>query len=345
MTKAHRLGWLDWQRGLAVLFMIEVHVVNAWTSAEAASGALHVTLKLIGGFAAPGFLFMAGLAQALADASLAHKGVSPAARWRQHAMRGLWVLGVAYGFRLAEYLLGFAFLVPGGWRGLFRVDVLNVIGVSLVLTAAVALGRSWRARFLLASGAAVAVVLLTPLAARVDPVWHGGWLYTHPGTGFGLLNWTAFALAGSATGALVGRGTRGARILVLGLATAAAGWMGWFLPSIHAPAELWGTSPAWFLVRLGATVALSGALMLLPSALRGVGWLTLLGRHSLATYMVSVELTYGLLLQRLHGRLSQPAVLTGVVLMTAAMVALAKALDARAARRKGAPVPATAVAA
>mgnify|MGYP003512960282 CR=1 FL=1 len=38
MTPPRRKLWLDWQRGLAVLFMIEVHVLDAWLAPDARSG-------------------------------------------------------------------------------------------------------------------------------------------------------------------------------------------------------------------------------------------------------------------------------------------------------------------
>jgi uncharacterized membrane protein len=56
-----RKHWLDWERGLAVLFMVEVHTLDAWLAPGAGRGVLHDVLSMIGGFAAPSFLFMAGL--------------------------------------------------------------------------------------------------------------------------------------------------------------------------------------------------------------------------------------------------------------------------------------------
>ena len=79
MAPPRRKLWLDWQRGLAVLFMVEVHVLDAWLAPDARGGAAYHALRMLGGFAAPGFLFMAGLSQALADGAAERKGV-PAAR-------------------------------------------------------------------------------------------------------------------------------------------------------------------------------------------------------------------------------------------------------------------------
>ena len=155
MTPPRRKLWLDWQRGLAVLFMIEVHVLDAWLAPAARATpwppglsswlpvSPHGVLLMIGGFAAPGFLYMAGLSQALADAALERKAVAPVARHRQALRRALWLLAVAYGFRLAEFVLGGAWRRAGGWQDLLKVDVLNVIAVGLLATAllSIAAGR------------------------------------------------------------------------------------------------------------------------------------------------------------------------------------------------------------
>src|SRR5690606_24481056 len=81
----------------------------------------------------------------------------------------------------------------------------------------------------------------------------------------------------------------------------------------------WHTSPAWFLWRLAATLGLSGALMVLaerwPLGNTRLAPLALLGRHSLMIYMVSVELTYGLLTGRLHGKLVLGQSLAGMAVM------------------------------
>ena len=145
--------WLDWQRGLAVLFMVEVHVLDAWL-APAATGTPwpfgilagswvtpRAVLDMIGGLAAPSFLYMAGLSQALGDAAQERKGIAGPDRRRQALRRALWLLGVAYGFRLAEFLLGGAWSRPGGWADVLRVDILNVIAVGLALAAVLSVGR------------------------------------------------------------------------------------------------------------------------------------------------------------------------------------------------------------
>jgi uncharacterized membrane protein len=103
--------WLDWQRGLAVLFMIQFHILDAWISPGGKVGqeGLFTALTWIGGLAAPGFIYMAGLSQALSDEAQARKGGDPVARRRAAIGRGLWLLGIAYLFRV------FSFVAGGAW--------------------------------------------------------------------------------------------------------------------------------------------------------------------------------------------------------------------------------------
>lgn len=352
VTAPRRKLWLDWQRGLAVLFMVEVHVLDAWLSPAARatpwpgglSSILHVSphgvLLMLGGFAAPGFLYMAGLSQALADAAQERKGVPPQVRRRLALRRGLWLLGVAYGFRAAEFLLGGAWRRSGGWQDLLKVDVLNVIAVGLVATALLSVGRPRRMGALVAGLAALAVVLATPpiagalrhydlplagqaadAAARAAPNRLvdvlAAYLYASwPRANFHLFNWVAFLLAGAAVAPMALRANRPAAWLGLGAALFGAGWLADHGPDVYAYQSFWRSSPAWFAMRLGICLGFTGLLQAVPDvAERRLGWLSTLGRQSLVGYLASVELTYGALAGPLRGSLSLGATVLGMLAM------------------------------
>jgi hypothetical protein len=130
-----RKHWLDWQRGLAVLFMIEVHILDAWIAAGARTGheRFYDVLMFLGGLAAPGFLYMAGLSQALADEAHARKGAEPGARRRAAIKRGLWLLGVAYLVRMFSVVFGGIWSPGAGLPYVLGVDVLSVAGFGMLL--------------------------------------------------------------------------------------------------------------------------------------------------------------------------------------------------------------------
>ncbi|HET7754933.1 MAG TPA: heparan-alpha-glucosaminide N-acetyltransferase domain-containing protein, partial [Anaeromyxobacteraceae bacterium] len=162
MPTPSRRHWLDWQRGLAVLLMVEVHVLDAWLASDVQRTGLHRALDLLGGLAAPGFLFMAGISVVLADAALERKGLSRPERSARLLRRAGWLLGVALLFRGGEYLLGGMWRVPGGWRDILRVDVLNVIAVSLAVTVCAAVALPRRAQLPVTAALAAAIALATP---------------------------------------------------------------------------------------------------------------------------------------------------------------------------------------
>ncbi len=359
MADKTRKLWLDWQRGLAVLYMVEWHTYDAWRADAVATGPAHTFLEIVGGFAAPSFLYMAGMSQLLGDGALERRGVPAGDRRAKALRRALWLLGVAYAFRAFEFLAGGAWRVPGGWQIILRVDVLNVIAVSLLAAALLTVGWRPRTRAALAGGAAVAVAFLTPVVAGwisrgtgIDGVAARllDYLYTTDWSRgiFWLFPWAAFALAGSALGRLAQREPQPLLWIAIGALLFLGGWAAEaYLPPFYAHQDFWRTSPLWVAMRLGGVVATSGALQLLPpSADRWLSWLRTMGRHSLLGYFVSIELPYGALSSPIHKQLSMTTAILGVLAMTGMTWAASAAADrydawkAERARRAAAPTTA-----
>ena len=359
MAENTRKLWLDWQRGLAVLYMVEWHMYDAWRADAVATGPAHTFLSIVGGFAAPSFLYMAGMSQLLGDGALERRGVPVADRRAKAIRRALWLLGVAYAFRAFELVAGGAWRVPGGWQVILRVDVLNVIAISLLVAALLTVGWKPRTHALLAGGAALGVALLSPAVAGwitrgtgvQDPAARLlDYLYTTDWSRgiFWLFPWAAFALAGSALGRLAQQDPRPRLWIAIGAALFLGGWAGEaYLPPFYAHQDFWRTSPQWVAMRLGGVVATSGTLQLLPpSADRWLSWLRTVGRHSLLGYFVSIELPYGALSSSLHKRLSMASAVLGVLAMIGVTWAASVAADrydarkAERARRTAAPTTA-----
>jgi len=347
-----RKMWLDWQRGLAVLYMLQWHTWDSWRADAVATGHVHDLLGVIGGFAAPSFLYMAGMSQLLGDAAQERKGIPASVRRAGAIRRALWLLGVAYALRIFWFLAGGAWRVPDGWQGILKVDVLNVIAVSLLVSALFTVGLKPRIHLVLAVLATAAVAFLAPVVAgwQHPPSRILDYLYSEWPRGiFYLFPWAAFCFAGSAMGRLALGKDRPFTWIAVGVALAAAGWAGDRLPSFYAHQDFWRTSPSWVAIRLGGVVATSGILQLVPaSADRWLSWLRTMGRHSLLGYFLSIELPYGVLSRPLHKALGTWSGLVGVLAMTvliwAASVAAErydvwKADRARGARGEG-PAPA-----
>ena len=201
------------------------------------------------------------------------------------------------------------------------MDVLNVIAVSLLVSALFTVGLRPRLHAVLAVAATAAVAFLAPVVAgwqhpesRILDYLYSEW----PRGIFYLFPWAAFCFAGSALGRLAMGDARPFTWIGIGVALALAGWAGdRLLPTFYAHQDFWRTSPCWFAIRLGGVVATSGLLQLVPaSADRWLAWLRLMGKHSLLGYFLSIELPYGVLSRPLHKALGTYAGLAGVVAMT-----------------------------
>jgi uncharacterized membrane protein len=328
-----RLEYLDWLRGLAVVIMIEAHTLDAWTAVADRTSWAFAWSMVLAGMAAPLFLFMAGVSVSLAAAGRARR-VGDAAAARSVMRRGWEVLGLAFLFRLYTWLLS-----PGASiRGWLKVDILNVMGPSIVLAAAIwQLGRSTRARVLWLSAATVALAMVSPLVRNSpwldvlpDPVE----TYFRPGKGlstFAFFPWTAFVTAGAALGAVIhAAGREGAARLAWGAAVAGlALWTGgyWlsFQPSIYPPGQssFWTTSPAFLCLRVGVlTTGVAAAWAWGRRPWPRVAWspLEVLGASSLFVYWIHIEMVYGLLATPLRKALPFPWAVLAYGLFTAFML-------------------------
>ena len=314
-ASATRRTYLDVLRGVAVLVMIEAHVIDAWTrAADRRSRAFGESL-ILGGFGAPLFLFLSGIGVVMSAGSKARRSGDPAAASLAVQKRGLQIFALAFLFRFQSWVLG-GFSAPA-WT-MLKVDILNIMGPAMIAAVLIWwMGRVPVARFGLFIAAASGVVLITPVIRHVDalaalPDYVEAYLRPLPGlANFTFFPWLAFVLAGAAVGVVLDgvrdpRADRRVNIAlgVAGVAIAIGAYRASFLPPLHPRSAFWTTSASFFFLRLGIMiVALSLAWLWeqRPSAGRRWSPLQVLGRTSLFVYWVHVELVYGLISRPLHG--------------------------------------------
>src|SRR6201987_3770760 len=131
--KLGRLAYIDWMRGLACVLMFQTHCYNSWLSPEARKSVLYAWSQLLGTLPAPLFIFLAGVSFAMATHGFGEKGVARKAVARTTILRGAEIYGLGLLFRGQEFLLGYP---KAPWTDLLRVDVLNILGVSMMLVGA-----------------------------------------------------------------------------------------------------------------------------------------------------------------------------------------------------------------
>jgi uncharacterized membrane protein len=309
-------------RGLACLLMFQTHCYDSWLSPAARSGSFFRWSQLGGTLPAPLFLFLAGVAVALVIDRKLRRDVAPGRIARETIRRGAEILGLGLLFRVQEWALG---QPKAPWTDLLRVDILNEIGVSIMLLGlAYWLAKTRRGAALAGVGGAAAISMLTPL---LWTTWRPSWLpwflesYINGVHTVGkpqhwlfpIFPWAAFAFAGLTVGMVlvtIGREHPGWTHAGFGAAGAGLFGLALFLASlpvhVYPVEDFWHTSPNFFLARVGVLlgiVALSfawcrwglglGRRVVLGWTDAGFSPLVQMGTTSLIVYWVHIEFVYG----------------------------------------------------
>jgi uncharacterized membrane protein len=286
--------------------MIEAHTLDAWTRPADRHGHTFRNLLVLGGFAAPLFLWLAGIALVLSAERMVRRTGSRRAAASLTCRRGLEIFILAFLFRVQAFVAS-----PGNPPVmLFRVDILNIMGPAIV-AAGVLWGVTRGVGTMIACGAvAAAVAMATPLVRVAGwvaalPIWLQ-W-YLRPSGDYTLFNvfpWAGFLFAGSAVGVLVASAPDSrterhlqASLAAVGAALIVGGFWTASLPTIYRESSFWTSSPTFFSIRLGVMM------LCLPAVYAADAWLgerrpalaplERLGRSSLFVYWIHVELVYG----------------------------------------------------
>jgi uncharacterized membrane protein len=301
-ARTPRLEYLDWLRGVAVMAMVLAHVSDSWTAVPSRTGQPWYFVAFVGGVASPLFLFLAGVAAAMAACA---KGVGLARR------RGWEILGLGLLFRVQSQLLGW-----GPLTNLFKVDMLNIMGLSIVLaTYAWPWGNSRFRRVAIFATLVASIAMVTPivrdvtwLAPLADPLE----AYLRPAgnyAAFPLFPWAGFLFAGVLVGDLVvaARHSRLSQVrlqnglaIVGGLGVMLAWWAS-FRPAIYPSASFWNDSPTFFFIRLGLVTLLIPIAWVVEQVVprERTRPVVTLGRSSLFVYWIHVEMVYGVIAEPL----------------------------------------------
>jgi uncharacterized membrane protein len=318
-STSSRLTYIDWLRGLACVLMFQTHCYDAWLGGSARRSAFLIWSQIIGTMPAPLFLFLAGVSVALVMERSIKKGKPVEQIAGATIRRGGEILALGFLFRLQEFVIAWGW---APWSDLFRVDILNTIGVSIILLGVcnwLVLRRrpqTWRMVLVLAAaGCAGVISALTP---ELWTNWRPDWLpwpiesYINgvhnlrapQAALFPIFPWAGFAFAGLAFGLILTSDWARRRGAMTFLAAAVAGtgliylsrWVearGWHFFALR---DYWHTSPVFFVLRVG---------LLLVIFATGYTWcrwgagewgfspLAQLGKTSLLVYWVHLEFVYG----------------------------------------------------
>ena len=314
-----RYGFVDLLRGLALVVMVETHVVNAYLPAGLRQGPFFYWLAFLNGLVAPSFLFASGYSLVLQGSRYWNDWLHfRPPLWRQLRRLGfIVILGYlihAQHLRLSQYL---GSKDPDTWRRALQVDILQCIVASLLIVHVLILMVRTRARLACAAAAnAIAVAMVTPLIWAMDltgrlPLALA--LYLNPSgvSLFPIFPWAAFLLAGSSVSCLflssVERGTVPQfmrRLAFIGGGFIGAGLLG-RLSNLSLPGyqDFYLTSPLYVAIRLGCVLVLLATLWRIERS--GVWFLRSVltaGQESLLVYGLHLFVIFGLLRSRYLGK-------------------------------------------
>jgi uncharacterized membrane protein len=335
---APRRAYLDWLRGIAVLLMIEVHLLDSWTGPPHRDSSLFGQAMILGGMGTALFLLLAGVAVALSAGSRLRRSGDSAAASAAVVRRGLVIFALAFIFRLQAWLLEWS----SNATDLLKVDILNIMGPSIVCAAVLwRLAETPAARSLVLAVAGVATAMLTPVVRGTslagflpDPI--EAYFVPVPGlSNFVFFPWMGLVFAGASLGVLIDDATSAARerqlnirLSVAGAALAGVAYACSFLPSERA--HFWTSSPSYFFLRVGLLMAaIATAYAWNRAFVRSGDWspLVQLGKTSLFIYWIHVELVYGLISRPWHHALTLGQAATAYVLFSGLMLACSIAKD------------------
>ena len=336
-----RLTYIDWMRGLACLLMFQTHVYDSWTAPAYRNSTFIMYSQALGTFPAPLFIFLAGFSLALGMDRMTERGATSAQISVTFARRGLEIFGLGVLFRVQQFAMSWGW---APWTDLLRVDVLNMIGLSLMCTGLVAMiaTGAWRRAAVAAVIAAIIALLTPPLFTTWKPDFLPWWLASYVNGGhtdyqpkgylFPIFPWMGFAFGGCAAGLVVMRarsaGREAAAVAALAVGGAALAllsrWLDHLPGQFYAVYDYWRTSPNFFLARLGLLLVILGFCYLWCAIKPGKWWSPVeqLGSTSLLVYWVHIEFVYGRLTLLPKKGSSLEMASGGLLLITAMMVVL-----------------------
>jgi len=290
--------------------MLEGHVFRTFLRAELQQSVVFQLHEFFHGLSAPAFLFGAGLTFVISTRrrwiEYHHWGEPVAARMR----RFLLIIGLGLVIHLPYFSMR-KILIDASTADLlqfFQSDVLVCIGIGLILLqGSVFLFRTETRFYVAVSLITVFICFLTPFVWDVDflkflPLPAAQLFNGIHGSPFPLFPFVGFLFAGAIVSwEFLAAGDRGderqftRRLALAGEVLLLTGILLDVLPvRVYPTYNYWFTSPAYFLVRVGALMLITCGFWHLACRFRETpGLLTVLGRESLFVYVTHLFLLYG----------------------------------------------------
>ncbi len=306
--KKDRLIFIDVMRGIAVLWMIETHVIDVVLKSVYKSGFIYNMTNLSNGFVAVSFLFCAGAGFWLAAMKKADD--------YKHFRAPLWVylrrlgliLIIAYWLHFPALSLQKFFLLDyAGWLRFFECDVLQTIVYSSLI-ALIILMVTPKIKYLpyIFAVLALIVFLAAPFVWCSDPLMYmppffGALFAKFPISKFPLLPWSGYFFAGTAlTAYFMSYENKKKLAQILAIVSVSLVFIiynfNYYLNFYPSVTNWWHTSPFHSLFRVCGAIGAFSILFLLEKWYKDTRFgnaMKLCGQESLYVYVSHNMLVYG----------------------------------------------------
>jgi len=327
---SQRLLYLDWVRGIAAIVMLQGHVFQSFLRNDLRQGGPYMMSQFVGGMPPAIFLFLLGVTFAFLMDSQERKGVPPGRRMLASMKRSGYLFAAAFAFRLQLWAFS---LDLASWRNLFKVDILNCMGLALAVMSVMAIFRTTE-RIRLCAVLGVAIACASPLISNTDWSWAPPLLrnYVVPDHDyFSFFPWAAFVPFGMSAGSIL-------RLLKAEDVAPAMQWMAWggvatgfsayavsnMQVSLYSNADFWLNSPTLIFIKLGTVMMMIAFAWLwnLQLSAQQWSWVRQFGTTSLLVYWVHIELVYGRWMTAFKEHLTVGETIAASVAMILAMLGL-----------------------
>jgi uncharacterized membrane protein len=300
-NKSNRLAYLDWARGTAALVMLQGHVFHSFMRPDLRQESPYVLSQFVGGMTPAVFLFLTGVTLAFLMDSRGKVGLSPAQRVWEAFKRSRYLFLLAFAFRLQMWLFA-----AGGsaWTDIFKVDILNSMGLAIALLAPLAM-FSTHDRMRLGFVTGLAIACAAPVISSLNLGWVHPFIraYFVPDPNFfSFFPWAAFVAFGVSAGSVirVAREDNMMKVMqwasLFGIALIVGARYFANLPySLYTNSDFWLNSPALILIKLGVMYLLLSFAFIWTRYVNPTGWsfIRQIGTTSLVVYWVHTEIVYG----------------------------------------------------
>src|SRR5947208_7581424 len=158
-----RLRYLDWTRGLAALIMLQGHTFHSFTRTDLRDKGPYMLSQFLGGLPPAVFLFLTGITFAFLMDSHERQTASAWKRMVAALKRSRYLFVLAFLFRLQLYVFGYP---TSPASELLRVDILNCMGMSMLILAPMAV-FSTRERIRLCTVLGLVIAGLAPVVSAI----------------------------------------------------------------------------------------------------------------------------------------------------------------------------------